>query len=110
MNTAADAPRGGVVETHPHHVDPFDFLKSNKSRLKWFNEAVRPALTFALGVSLFIMAIMCGTAFGLAMWRASLALPVGDMTVGFGPLVATVAPVLLHQVTRSFDKRGGVAG
>jgi hypothetical protein len=53
---------------------------------------------------------MVGTALGIAAWRAALALPVGDMTVGFGPLAATLVPVLLHQVTRSMDKRAGVAG
>lgn len=103
-------PRGGVVEPQPHHVDPFDFLKSGKDRLEWFNRAVRPTLTVALGLALTLMAIMVGTALGLAAWRAALALPVGDMTVGLGPLAATLVPVLLHQVTRSMDKRAGVAG
>ena len=103
-------PRGGVVEPQPHFVDPFDFLKSSKDRLEWFNRSVRPALTSALGIALFLMAVMVGTALGLAAWRAALNLPVGDMTVGFGPLAATLAPVILHQITRSMDKRAGVAG
>jgi len=105
------APRGGVVEGgNVAHVDPFAFLASQKDRLEWFNRAVRPTLTVALGVALTLMAIMVGSALGLAAWRAALALPVGDMTVGFGPLAATVAPVILHQITRSMDKRAGVAG
>jgi len=50
------------------------------------------------------------SAFGVALWRAALALPVGDMTVGIGPLLVTAVPLLLAQSHRFQEKRAGVVG
>lgn len=101
-------PRGGAVNTV--HDPVGDFFAQRKDWIALFNRVVRPALAGSLTLSIFVMAMMVGTAFGLAAWRAALAMPVGDMSLGFAPLAVAALPVLVHQVSRSMDKRAGVAG
>ena len=110
MNTAADAPRGGVVETPAHFVDPFEFLKSGKDRLAWFNRSVRPILFAGLGLAFILLAMGGAFAFVLALFRSAYAQPVGDMSLGILPLVTAALPLLLHMHHRHSEKREGVAG
>ena len=101
-------PRGGAVET-PHDLVS-DFIAQRKDWIAMFNRSVRPALFAGLGTSFILLGLMMASAFGVALWRAALALPVGDMTVGIGPLLVTAVPLLLAQSHRFQEKRAGVVG
>jgi flagellar biosynthesis protein FliQ len=104
----ASPPRGGVVPPSSH--DAFeDFIGRRKDWIVMFNRVVRPALFGGISVAVVLMVLMVGLAFGVAAMRAAFALPVGDMSLGFAPLLLAALPIILHPITRSFDKRARVA-
>ena len=92
-----------VRPMQPHHMR---LPQTPDTKLELLNRSGRPLLRILLTLGLFLYVLAVIVAAFASAWTGR-AMP--DMTGGFMPLALSILPLIVDQVTRSLERKAGVA-